>query len=89
MSSGPAVSKGHAGRLFTVHHKMTQVCFGHARARNPHATHSTQVMGKRYGRKVTTVKNCPACPCTVLGLAQQHVALMCGPGPGAPVGVLK
>ena len=26
---------------------------------------------------------------TILGLAQQRVALMCGPGPGAPVGVLE
>ena len=30
-----------------------------------------------------------ACPRTVLGLAQQCFALMCGPGPGAPVGVQK
>ena len=30
-------------------------------------------------------KSRPACPRTVLGLAQQHIALMCGPGPGAPV----
>ena len=34
-------------------------------------------------------KNRPSCLRTVLGLAQQCVALMCGPGPGAPVGVQK
>ena len=32
---------------------------------------------------------CHACPRTALGLAQLRLALMCGPGPGAPVGVQK
>ncbi len=45
--------------------------------------------GSATGGGVTTVKLCHACPCTVLGLAQQCSALMCGPGPGAPVGVQK
>src|SRR3954463_2404161 len=40
-------------------------------------------------KNLTVVKKRPACPRTVLGLAQQRVALMCGPGSGAPIGVQK
>ena len=55
-----------------------------------HVARSTRVVGKRnvqksyYGEKIL-----PTYPRTVLGLAQQRVMLMCGPGPGAPVGVQK
>lgn len=59
MSGGPAVSKGRASRLFTVHRKMTQACFDHPRAHDPHVTHSTQIVGKRGGRKDTAVKTAP------------------------------
>ena len=38
---------------------------------------------------VAAVKIRPNCPRIVLGLAQQRAALMCGPGPGGPVGVQK
>ena len=54
-----------------------------------HVAHSTRVVGSVAREKIYCGKNCPACPRTVLGLAQQCVALMCGPGPGAPVGVQK
>ena len=48
-----------------------------------------QVVGSEAREKFYRGKNRPACPRTVLGLAQQRVALMCGPGPGASVGVQK
>ena len=48
-----------------------------------------RVVGSAAREKSYRGKNRPACPRTVLGLAQQRVALMCGPGPGAPVGVQK
>ena len=32
MGGGHAVSRGHASRLFSVHHKITQACFDHPRA---------------------------------------------------------
>ena len=88
MSGGLAVFKGHASRLFTIHRRMTQARFGHP-THDPHIMYSMRILGKRSGRRITTVKAGPACPRTVLGLAQQRVALMCGPGPGAPVGVQK
>ena len=40
-------------------------------------------------KKIMIVIPCHACPCTVLGLAQQCLAPVYGLGPGAPVGVLK
>src|SRR4051812_6525030 len=54
-----------------------------------HAAPSAWVMGSATREKFYRGKNHLACPRTVLGLAQQRVALMCGPGPGAPVGVQK
>ena len=54
-----------------------------------HVVRSTPVVGKRSGRGITAVKIRPTCSRTVLGLAQQRVTLMCGPGTGAPVGVQK
>ena len=54
-----------------------------------HATPHARVVGSAAREKSYRGKNRPACPRTVLGLAQQRVALMCGPGPGAPVGVQK
>ena len=46
-------------------------------------------VGSEAREKFYRCKSRPACPRTVLGLAQQRVALMCGPGPGALVGVQK
>ena len=54
-----------------------------------HATLRTRVMGSATREKSYHGKNRPACLRTVLGLAQQRVALMCGLGPRAPVGVQK
>ena len=52
------------------------------------ATAPAQARGvRRLVRLVPVIR--PACLRTVLGLARQHAALMCGPGPGAPVGVQK
>ena len=48
-----------------------------------HVARSTQVAGKRSGRNSYCGKIRPPCPRTVLGLAQQRVVLMCGPGRGA------
>ena len=45
--------------------------------------------GSTKNNKITTVNPCHACPCTVLDLAQRRFTLVCGPGPGAPVGVHK
>ena len=59
------------------------------RMHGPHVARSTQVVGKRSGRNSGCGKIRLDCPRTILGLAQQRVALMCGPGPGAPVGVQK
>src|SRR4051812_13407436 len=54
-----------------------------------HVASRARVAGSSACEKLYCGKNCPACPRTVLGLAQQCVTLMCGPGPGAPVGVQK
>src|SRR4051812_44476067 len=55
-----------------------------------HATpHRVRVVGSAAREKFYRGKNRPAFPRTVLVLAQQRVALMCGPSPGAPVGVQK
>ena len=54
-----------------------------------HAMPRVRVVGSAAREKSYRGKNRPACPRTVLGLAQQRVALMCGPGPGAPAGVKK
>src|SRR3954469_15333889 len=40
-------------------------------------------------KELTAVKTAPPARAPILGLAQQRVALICGPGPGAPVGVQK
>ena len=40
-------------------------------------------------KEIVAVRLCHARPRTALGLAQLRLALMCGPGPGAPVGVQK
>ena len=45
MSSGPAVSKRHASRLFTIHREVTQACCDRP-THDPHVTHSTRVVGK-------------------------------------------
>ena len=89
MGGSPAVSKRDASRIFIVLHKVMPACFRHARAQDPHVARSTWVTGKRSGRNSGRGKIRTNCPRTVLGLAQQHVALMYGPGPGAPVGVQK
>ena len=52
-----------------------------------HAAPRARVVGSAAREKFYRGKNRPACPRTVLGLTQQRVALMSGPGPGAPVGV--
>ena len=81
MSSGPAVWKRHASRLFTVHCRMTQACFDHPRMCPPrHAFNAGR--GEAQRTESYRGKNRPACPRTVLGLPQQRVALMYGPGPG-------
>ena len=53
-----------------------------------YATPRARVMGSEAREESYHGKNRPACPRTVLGLAQQRVALTCGPGLGAPVGVV-
>ena len=55
----------------------------------PHAAPRARIVGSTAREESYRGKNCPACPPPFLGLAQQRVALMCGPGPGAPVGVQK
>ena len=47
-----------------------------------HVAPSTLVVGSASHEKFYRGKNRPACPRTVLGLAQQRVVLMCGPGRG-------
>ena len=75
-----------------IYSDVTHVCGN----RPTHAAHVTRtpprhawVVGSAAREKFHCGKNRPACPRTVLGLAQQRIALMCGPGPGALVGVQK
>ena len=93
MSSGPAVSKRHTSRLFTVHRKMTPACFRHARAHDPHVARSTQVVGSAADRAVTKVKSAPparapfsACPNNVscLCMAQARGLLSVCKSRGSP-----
>ena len=75
-----------------LYHDVTHVCGNHP-THDPHDTHDppcrTFNAGRGEAQRMRSYygKICPTCPHTILGLAQQHVALMCGPGPGAPVGV--
>ena len=98
MSSAPAIIPFYGegtGRLFTIYYDMTHAC-GNRPTHNPNVTHDPPCRAFNVGhgeaqraKELLQVKICPAYPRTVLGLAQQRVALMCGPGPGAPVGVLN
>ena len=78
-----------AGRLFTIHRKMTQACCRHS-THDPHVTHSTWGVGKHnWQRDHGRLTPYHTCPRTALGLAQLRLALRCGPGSGAPIGVQK
>ena len=82
MSSGPAVSKRHASRLFTVHHKVTPACFRHARAHDPHVARSTRVVGKRSGRNSGRGKNPPQLPAHRSGPGPTTCCAYVWPRPG-------
>ena len=91
MSSAPAVIPFYgegAGRLFPIYCDVTHACRNRP-THDPHVTHDPPRRAFNAGHgeaqaseKVTAVKIRPAYPRTVVGLAQQCVALMCGLGPG-------
>ena len=54
-----------------------------------HVPHSTQVVGGVVKEEIITARFPLRVPVHCLGLAQQRLARVYGPGPGAPVGVLK
>jgi hypothetical protein len=54
-----------------------------------HVPHSTRVVGGVVKEEIITARLPPRAPVHCLGLAQQRLACVYGPGPGAPVGVLK
>ena len=89
----PFMGKARAAS-FHIYCDVTHAC-GNRPTHAAHVTHAPPPRvaragrGRRSARKFYRGKNHPACLRTVLGLAQQRVALMCGPGPGAPVGVQK
>src|SRR4051812_27083466 len=58
-------------------------------ARPPTPRHARDAWEAQRTKNLTAVKTAPPARGPFLGLAQQRVALMCGPGPGAPVGVQK
>jgi hypothetical protein len=54
-----------------------------------HVPHSTRVVGGVVKEEIITARFPLRVPVHCLGLAQQRLARVYGPGPGAPVGVLK
>ena len=54
-----------------------------------HVPHSTRVMGGVVKEEIITARFPLRVPVHYLGLAQQRLTRVYGPGPGAPVGVLK
>ena len=83
MSSGPVVSKRHASRLSTVHHKMTPACFGHPCPHDPMSRIRRRSWGRRSGGSSYRGKNPPHLPAHRSGPGPTTRRAYVWPRPGA------
>src|SRR3954471_2216587 len=92
-STPPSVYGEGANR--PLYYDVTHACRAQPHACRPrHAClptprHARDAWEAQRAKKLTAVKTAPPARAPFLGLAHQRVALMFGPGPGAPVGVQK